>query len=84
MLDTTYIWRHLLAYLWNLLRAADQVLNTILGGDPREELSSRMGKYMLENKCILCKYVCRLLDIFQFQHCEKSIDRSLGSEDVLK
>ena len=31
-------------YLRNLLVAIDQLLNTILGGDPDETISSRLGK----------------------------------------
>ena len=31
-------------YFWNLLVAVDQLFNTILGGDPDETISSRIGK----------------------------------------
>ena len=35
-------------YFWNVLVAIDQLFNTILGGDPDETLSSRMGKHVRE------------------------------------
>jgi hypothetical protein len=31
-------------YFWNLLITLDQCCNTILGGDPDETISSRLGK----------------------------------------
>ena len=32
------------AYLWNILIALDQLVNTILAGDPDETISSRVAK----------------------------------------
>ena len=32
-------------YVWNILTALSQLLNTFLGGDPDETTSSRAGKY---------------------------------------
>jgi hypothetical protein len=31
-------------YIWNLLISIDQLFNVLLGGDPDETMSSRMGK----------------------------------------
>ena len=33
-------------YFFNLLIAIDQLLNALMGGDPDETISSRMGKYV--------------------------------------
>lgn len=67
-------------YIWNLLVSIDQLFNTILGGFPDETLSSRMGKHIAkkENKCLLCKYICRFLDLFEKDHCKKSIEKDEG------
>lgn len=35
-------------YIWNVLIAIDQFFNTVLGGDPDETMSSRMGKRQRE------------------------------------
>lgn len=67
-------------YIWNLLIAIDQLANTLLGGFPDETISSRMGKQIArkEDKCFLCKYICRFLDIFDKNHCAKSIEKDEG------
>jgi hypothetical protein len=65
-------------YFWNVLISLDQLLNTLLGGDPDETLSSRMGKKVKQRKCWACKLICSLLDLIQSGHCEKSIERDEG------
>lgn len=65
-------------YLWNIWVSADQFMNTVLGGDPDETISSRMGKKVAQSKCVLCKLVCRLLDRIQINHCIKSIEQDEG------
>jgi len=62
-------------YFWNLLISIDQLLNTILGGYPDETLSSRMGK---QEDCKACNFICRVLDVFEKDHCKKSIERDEG------
>ena len=60
-------------YLFNLLISADQFFNTVLGGNPDETISSRAAKAKPSGKkwgCVLCK----LLDKFDKNHCEKSIE----------
>lgn len=47
-------------YLRNLLVAIDQLLNTILGGDPDETVSSRLGK----RDWWLGRFICWVLDFF--------------------
>ena len=77
------IFKKLKGYFWNNLVSTDQLFNTILFGDPDETLSSRMGKSISENKCILCKFICGILNIFDSQHCKKSIESDEGANNIL-
>lgn len=69
-------------YFWNILIAFDQLVNTILGGDPDETISSRMGKHVANGQCKLCRLICFLLDIVDKDHCTKSIEPDEGSRNV--
>lgn len=69
-------------YLLNWLIWIDEGGNVLLGGDPHETLSSRAGKAQTQNKrwaCILCKF----LNLFQKDHCQKSILNYVGDEAVV-
>ncbi len=68
------------AYLWNLLIAVDQLLNTLAFGDPDETLSSRMGKRV--HRCKLCRAACRLLHRFDPNHCEKAVEHDEGKDEI--
>jgi hypothetical protein len=60
-------------YLKNLALSLDQLLNTVLGGDPDETLSRRAGRARNAGEkwgCILCKY----LDKIDPRHCEKTLE----------
>lgn len=70
------------AYLWNLLIAVDQLLNTLAFGDPDETLSSRLGK--AAGGCKLCRAICRLLHRIDAHHCEKSIEPDEGKDGIFK
>ncbi len=63
-------------YIRNLLISIDQFVNTVLGGYPDETLSSRMGKHQ---NCLICRFVCKLLDIVDKDHCKKSIEHDEGN-----
>jgi hypothetical protein len=65
-------------YIWNVLIAIDQFFNAVLGGDPDETMSSRMGKRVLRKDCRFCKFVCGILNVFEKDHCFKSIERDEG------
>lgn len=65
-------------YIWNLLISIDQFFNTLLGGFPDETLSSRMGKHVVKRNCKVCRIICRILDIFEKNHCTKSIEKDEG------
>ena len=57
---------------WSLAVSHDQLANTAFGGDEDETISSRAGKAARKGDrwaCVLCK----LLDRFDPDHCEKSI-----------
>ena len=59
----------LLQYLYNLLSVADRVVNTVLGGDPRQTLSSRMGRDISLGRCHACGWICAGLNLIQRDHC---------------
>jgi hypothetical protein len=65
-------------YIWNVLISVDQLINTLLGGFPDETLSSRMGKRVIKKNCKMCKLICRFLDLFEKDHCYKSIEKDEG------
>jgi len=63
-------------YLFNILISIDQLGNTILGGDPDETLSSRMGKRI--NTCVFCRFFCWVADKIDPNHCVKSLEHDEG------
>ena len=65
-------------YLINLVISIDQLVNTILGGYPDETMSSRMGKHLVKKDCRLCKFICRLLNKIDPNHCIDSIEKDEG------
>jgi hypothetical protein len=72
-----------MAYIWNVLIALDQLLNTLAGGDPDETISSRADKAMRAGKrwgCVLCK----LLSYVQKDHCQKSLEPDAGARAIIK
>lgn len=65
-------------YIYNLIYAADVLVNVILGGDRRDTISSRLGKGQLAGKpvhAVLAKAVDKFfLMVFREQdHCHSSI-----------
>lgn len=64
-------------YIWNLLISIDQLANTLFGGFPDETISSRMGKRAREGDRLGIT-VCKILDVFDKNHCEKSIEEDEG------
>lgn len=73
-------------WMWNILISADQFLNTLFFGDPDETISSRMGKWMTEEVSVFKKTfadgLCWFLDLFDADHCVKSIDPTEGSDEI--
>ncbi|MBB5325209.1 hypothetical protein HNQ34_002309 [Anoxybacillus tepidamans] len=64
-------------YIWNIFISIDQFFNTVLGGDPDETISSRMGKRARKGDK-LGQFICAILNIFDKGHCEKSIEKDEG------
>jgi hypothetical protein len=65
-------------YLWNIIVSIDQLINTLIGGDPDETISSRMGKYVLKGRGFVPCVLCKIIDIFDKDHCIKNIEIDRG------
>lgn len=50
----------------------DQLANAAFGGNPDETISSRAGRKKKDGEKWAC-LLCRLLDVFEKDHCERSI-----------
>lgn len=70
-------------YIWNILISLDQFLNTLAFGDPDETISSRMGKHLAKHDCPFCNFMCKMLNLFQKNHCVKSIEPDEGKDASL-
>lgn len=62
-------WKRAEVSTWKHLIALDVYANTLLGGDHRETISSRLGRHP---ECKACKFVCKILDLFDKDHCQKA------------
>ena len=71
------MWSWISQYIWNLLVAVDQFINTLFGGYPDETISSRAAKQHRKGKRWAC-ILCRLLDVVDKDHCEKNIELDEG------
>ena len=67
-------------YFWNILISIDQLANTILGGDPDETISSRLGKRYVKSKTarILCHWISQVFR--EPKHCRNSIETDEGKD----
>ena len=77
------VWLLIRAYAFNLLVGIDTLANAVLGGDPGETISSRLGKGVLADKpvhSVLAGVVDLLFEILfsQEDHCLKSIQHDEG------
>lgn len=72
-------------YLWNLVYLLDLSLNCIVFlGDPRQTLSARMGRDIEAGRCMLCKHVCKFLNLFQADHCARAWNKEKAVFDPEK
>jgi len=67
------------SYLFNLLIAIDQLFNALLGGNPDQTLSGRMGRRIQQGRATklevwLCKILSKI-DPYTDRHCIESIDK---------
>lgn len=65
-------------YAFNLLYAIDALVNTLIGGDPRETISSRLGKGQLAGKPVHSAIAAAVDWFFRVffsepEHCKNSI-----------
>lgn len=59
-----------LHWVRNVFVAGSRLLNSIFAGNPRQTLSGRCGG----TDCKPCRFLCRILDIFDTDHCKKWAD----------
>lgn len=77
-----YVPRPTKGYGFNLAVAFDEFGNALTGGDPGETISSRSAKARNEGRawgCVMCKF----LNIFQTDHCDKALDPKAGANAVI-
>ena len=68
-------------YFGNIFISVSQLFNAILGGDPDETMSSRIGKGARKgNK--FCIFLSRVLDIFENDHCKEAIEEDEGKNAI--
>jgi hypothetical protein len=72
----------ILWYFRNVFVGLDQLVNALLLGDPDETLSSRMGKAIAERRCLLCRVICVFLDLFESDHCRRTIEPDEGKDSL--
>jgi len=69
-------------YIHNILISLDQLVNTLLGGDPDETISSRVGKNY--DNSIIEKMINFLFSSRQKDHCSESIEWDEGNNKIIK
>lgn len=67
-------------WIINVLIALDRLVNALLGGDPRETLSSRMGK--ARERCPVCYWICRGLHWLDPSHCDDARNDDAGDRAI--
>ena len=76
------MWLKVRRFLINVLILIDEAGNTLTLGDPGETISSRAAKAQAKGKqwgCVLCRF----LDLFQKNHCQKSVLPQAGVDAVI-
>lgn len=75
-------------YTRNILLWVDQGGNVLLGGDPRETISSACGKvrageyHAPVQRFAVCWWACPLLNVADAGHCEAARDGNVGDRRV--
>lgn len=72
----------IILYLANIFKALDRLLNAVTFGSGDETLSSRLGKKQAKGSHFACVF-CRFLDIFQRDHCARSINNDDGANATI-
>lgn len=77
-------------YSYNLLLSLDQFINALLGGDPDETISSRLGKWAKagKNSSGLKKPIYDIanfiVEMFEKDHFNKSIEEDEGKDQSME
>ena len=72
-------------YIVNILISVDQLVNTLIGGDPDETISSRAGKQVRDNakkKGGGWYWLCRALHVIDKNHCIDAIENDEGDRQI--
>lgn len=69
-------------YIHNILVSLDQFGNTILGGDPDETISSRVGKNYHDT--FFETFINFLFQVKTENHCVEAIETDEGSNAIFK
>lgn len=73
-------------WAYNFWAGLDRFANAALGGDPRETISSRLGKQLEDEwvpRRVTARVVCFFLDPLERDHCRKSVDETVGDRGVI-
>ncbi len=73
--------RILSQWAMNVLIALDQLGNALLGGDPDETISSRLGKAQ-ERGSGYGAWLRKILDWIDKDHCAEAIERDEGKRQI--
>ena len=71
-------------YFYNIFVAVDQLINTLLYGDPDETISSRIGKAIYQRHStnpILIK-IDQFLNWIQPDHCKYAVENDEGKDEL--
>ena len=71
-------------YFYNLFLCFSQIINTLMGGDPDESFSSRVGKAVKRDCKFAIKYLAPMLDwlFWEKDHAVKSIELDEGGKEI--
>jgi hypothetical protein len=72
----------------NFWISVDQFGNVLTFGDPDETISSRLGKWMIEEDAGWMRWatgstICFFLDLIDENHCQESIDPDEGKDAII-
>ena len=73
------------AWVYRVGKALDQTDNAgYFGGNPKETISSHTGRYIASGKLLPIRYrfVRWLTDLFEHDHCVKTIEEPFVKEDL--
>jgi hypothetical protein len=71
-------------YIWNILIAIDQLVNTVFGGQPDETISAKAYRMRVEKNSFFWKNAEKVINLIFFdeKHCEKSANSELSRKQI--